>query len=211
MLSTLDAAFGDYDLSTVGFEGGETGGAMADAVGAEAFATGDLIAAEQPDLYTMAHEAAHVIQQRGDPAGESAEREAHADEVAEAVVAGESAAPLLAEVADPEDTDAAPGSVERMKRSGAPVDLSTLTDKEVLQHIGTIRQFGPEPVQPATSIFEYEVGDTAALELRQAGANFGQADITTLDGLLGAGDAVLNNTAGVVTHDFTHIAGAPWL
>jgi hypothetical protein len=57
-----------------------------------------------PDVHTAAHEAAHVVQQRGgvqlkagiDQPGDSYER--HADAVADAVVAGRSAAPLLDQV-----------------------------------------------------------------------------------------------------------------
>lgn len=76
--------------------------AAAEAIGAEAYATGDRAAfRESPDLHTAAHEAAHVVQQRqgvqlrggvGEP-GDAYER--HADAVADRVVAGESAADLL--------------------------------------------------------------------------------------------------------------------
>jgi Domain of unknown function (DUF4157) len=70
---------------------------------ARAYATGDQVAfAAQPDLHTAAHEAAHVMQQRGGvqlKGGlglEGDEHEAHADAVADRVVRGEPAADLLA-------------------------------------------------------------------------------------------------------------------
>src|SRR5690606_3626453 len=71
-------------------------------LGAEAYATGNSVAfGKSPTLHTAAHEAAHIVQQRSGisvpqgltPAGHSLEKEA--DQVADAVVAGRSAAPLL--------------------------------------------------------------------------------------------------------------------
>jgi hypothetical protein len=71
-------------------------------MGAQAYATGDQVAfAESPSLHTAAHEAAHVVQQRAGVhlkggVGETGDPyEAHADQVADAVVRGESAAGLL--------------------------------------------------------------------------------------------------------------------
>lgn len=106
-LATIAAAFGPtHDLSHVQ---AHVGGAAADAasqIGAQAYAVGSHVAfATTPDLYTAAHEAAHVIQQRGGvqlrggvgEAGDAYER--HADGVAEVVVAGGSAAALLASFA----------------------------------------------------------------------------------------------------------------
>jgi hypothetical protein len=102
---TIQAAFGGHDVSGVRAEIGGGAGDAARAIGATAFATGDRVGfAEAPDLHTAAHEAAHVVQQRqgivqykglghaDDP------HERHADRVADAVVAGQSAAPLLGEI-----------------------------------------------------------------------------------------------------------------
>ncbi|HTE55742.1 MAG TPA: hypothetical protein VK698_33035, partial [Kofleriaceae bacterium] len=70
-----------------------------------AYAIGDRVAfARSPDLHTAAHEAAHVIQQRGgvqlaDGVGRSGDMyERHADAVADRVVRGESAEALLNQV-----------------------------------------------------------------------------------------------------------------
>lgn len=74
----------------------------AGAIGATAYAQGDRVGfAGAPDLHTAAHEAAHVVQQRGgrapagglDAPGDALER--HADAVADAVVSGGSAEGLL--------------------------------------------------------------------------------------------------------------------
>jgi hypothetical protein len=101
-LTQLQRAFGAHDLSGIR---AHIGGAAADAtreLGAHAYASGEQIAfAEEPDLYLVAHEVAHVVQQRAGVAlpgavsvgGDAYERQA--DAVAEAVVGGRDAAPLL--------------------------------------------------------------------------------------------------------------------
>ena len=98
----IQRAFGHHDVSGVR---AHVGGAAADAsaaMGARAYAAGDAVAfAEAPDLHLAAHEAAHVVQQRGgvrlsDGVGRSGdEYERHADAVADAVVRGDSAQALL--------------------------------------------------------------------------------------------------------------------
>jgi hypothetical protein len=98
----IQAAFGRHDVSGVQ---AHTGGAAAEAnksMGAEAYASGNNIAFKgAPDLHTAAHEAAHIVQQRGGvsldggvgKAGDSYEQ--HADSVADAVVSGQNAEGLL--------------------------------------------------------------------------------------------------------------------
>src|SRR5262249_12282416 len=92
-----------YDVGSIQAHVGGQTAAACDAMGASAFATGNHVAfAQSPDLHTAAHEAAHVVQQaRGvnlyggvGAAGDVYER--HADAVADRVVAGQSAADLLA-------------------------------------------------------------------------------------------------------------------
>jgi hypothetical protein len=102
-LAEIQRAFGRFDVTGVR---AQVGGGAADAIadlGGEAYAFGDRVAfASAPDLFMAAHEAAHVVQQRAGVhvdggmgrAGDRYEREA--DEVAQAVVRGESAEPLLA-------------------------------------------------------------------------------------------------------------------
>ena len=101
-LSRIQAAFGNHDLSGVQAHTGEQAAAANRQIGAEAYASGDHIAfAQQPDLHTAAHEAAHVVQQKQGvsiaggvgSAGDAYEKQA--DAVADQVVAGQSAEHLL--------------------------------------------------------------------------------------------------------------------
>lgn len=98
----IQRSFGSHDVSGIRAQIGGEAAEASGAIGAQAYATGNRVAfAQAPDLHTAAHEAAHVIQQaRGvslyggvGQAGDSYER--HADAVADLVVAGQSAAPLL--------------------------------------------------------------------------------------------------------------------
>jgi hypothetical protein len=65
-LDLIQRSFGHHDVRGVG---AHVGGAAADAserIGASAYATGTSVAFRgAPDLHTAAHEAAHVVQQRG--------------------------------------------------------------------------------------------------------------------------------------------------
>lgn len=98
----IQRSFGDHDMSQVQAHVGGAAAAASDAIGANAYATGDHVAFRStPDLHTAAHEAAHVVQQRQGvqleggvgQAGDAYER--HADAVADRVVSGQSAADLL--------------------------------------------------------------------------------------------------------------------
>jgi len=102
-LGAIQQSFGRHDMSTVVAHQGERADAACDALGARAYAFGSEVAfgAGNADLHTAAHEAAHVVQQRGGvqlaggvgQAGDSYEQ--HADEVADLVVQGRSAEGLL--------------------------------------------------------------------------------------------------------------------
>ncbi|MBA2541754.1 MAG: DUF4157 domain-containing protein, partial [Deltaproteobacteria bacterium] len=101
-LGRIQQSFGKHDVSSVqAHVGGEAGDASKQ-LGAKAFASGNKVAFDgAPDLHTAAHEAAHVVQQRGGVSlkaidgGASDPHEQHADRVADAVVAGHSAEGLL--------------------------------------------------------------------------------------------------------------------
>jgi hypothetical protein len=102
LLGLVQRAFGHYDLSGVTAHVGGPAAEATAALGTTAFAYGDHVAfATEPDLFTVAHEAAHVIQQRSGVqlAGGIDARddvyEQHADQVAAAVVKGESVEALL--------------------------------------------------------------------------------------------------------------------
>lgn len=99
---TIQRLFGRHDVSGIEAHVGGPAATASRAIDAEAYATGRHIAfASAPSLHTAAHEAAHVVQQRGGVQlkGGIGERgdvyEQHADQVADAVVQGKSAEELL--------------------------------------------------------------------------------------------------------------------
>lgn len=127
----LQRAFGRHDLGDVRAHLGPDARDAAQAMGASAFASGSRIAfAAAPDLRTAAHEAAHVVQQRGGlgldggvgRVGDVHER--HADAVAEQVVRGRSAEALLDRYA-PVSTPASAPAVQRVINT--TVDRTSLT------------------------------------------------------------------------------------
>jgi peptidoglycan hydrolase-like protein with peptidoglycan-binding domain len=97
----IQRSFGRHDISSVQAHTGAEAGASAKSMGADAYAAGEHVVLGKSDLHTVAHEAAHVVQQRGGvqlkggvgQAGDAYEQ--HADAVADKVVAGESAESLL--------------------------------------------------------------------------------------------------------------------
>ena len=98
----IQRLFGRHDVSGIQAHTGADAKNSADAMGAQAYATGNhVVLGDQADLHTVAHEAAHVVQQRGGVqlkggVGEAGDgHEQHADAVADAVVAGKSAEHLL--------------------------------------------------------------------------------------------------------------------
>jgi len=110
-LNRISQAFGPgHDLSGVRARVGGTGAAATQAMGAHAYATrGDRVAfAAAPGLRVAAHEAAHLVQQKGGlslpggvgKVGDAHER--HADAVADRVVRGQSARDLLQRYAGPQ-------------------------------------------------------------------------------------------------------------
>ena len=101
----IQASFGRHDVSGVQAHQDAAAASAAHELGAAAYAFGNAAAFDgSPDLHTAAHEAAHVVQQRGgvqlkggiDQPGDEHER--HADAVADAVVGGRSAEQLLDQV-----------------------------------------------------------------------------------------------------------------
>jgi len=117
-LEKLQRAFGRHDLNAVEAYTGSTPTHVSRAIRAEAFAMGDKIVFRNPtpSLHTVAHEAAHVIQQRagvrpsggvGHP-GDRHERQA--DAVASEVLRGGSAEALLPPAALAAQGPARPGA-----------------------------------------------------------------------------------------------------
>lgn len=139
----IQASFGAHDVSGIHAHVGGQAASAAEQIGAQAYATGDSVAfRSSPDLHTAAHEAAHVVQQRGGvqlkggvgQEGDPFER--HADAVADQVVAGKSAEALLSQHAAPAmGSSGTGGSVQRLAlRYGdeqpIPADAQTLAAKQ---------------------------------------------------------------------------------
>jgi hypothetical protein len=103
-LDAIQRSFGRHDVAGIEAHVGGAAADAADALGADAYATGHHVAfASEPDLFVAAHEAAHVVQQRtgvsllGGVGAADDVHEQHADAVAARVVRGESAVGLLDE------------------------------------------------------------------------------------------------------------------
>jgi Domain of unknown function (DUF4157)/DNA/RNA non-specific endonuclease len=98
----IQRSFGRHDISSIQAHTGAEASSSAREMGADAYAAGNhVVLGRGTDLFTVAHEAAHVIQQRGGVqlkggVGEAGDRyEQHADAVAALVVQGKSSEALL--------------------------------------------------------------------------------------------------------------------
>ncbi len=118
----IQRSFGRHDVSAIQSHQDGAAAAACDAMGARAFATGNDVAfLGLPDLHTAAHEAAHVVQQKGGVqlaggVGQSGDRyERHADAVADAVVAGQSAEGLLDQMAGTTAGGGTSGAVQHLR------------------------------------------------------------------------------------------------
>lgn len=146
----IQRLFGRHDISGIEAHVGGPAATASRAMGAEAYATGHHVAfASTPSLHTAAHEAAHVIQQRGGVqlkggVGEVGDAyEGHADRVADLVVQGRSAESLLDQAAGGErGAQGRSGSVPAM----AAVQQIAAKDKQFIGRQVTSRKnkkFGP--------------------------------------------------------------------
>ncbi|WP_428265827.1 EndoU domain-containing protein [Haliangium sp.] len=120
-LDQIQAAFGHHDISHAR---AHFDSAAPQRLDTDAYAYGsDIVFRRTPDLYTAAHEAAHVVQQsRGlrpdGGVGRPGDRyERHADAVAERVVKGESAEPMLDQVVGAPNRRSGRGSSSAPARS----------------------------------------------------------------------------------------------
>ena len=128
----IQQSFGHHDVAGVRAHVGGDAAEAASVIGASAYATRDAVAfAAAPDLRQAAHEAAHVVQQRGGVrldggVGRSGDPyECHADEVAALVVRGESAEALLDTMSHRGATGGP--AVQRDDRDGDGVDDAAAT------------------------------------------------------------------------------------
>lgn len=120
----IQRLFGRHDVSSIQAHTGPEAAASARDMGAAAYATGQhVVLGRDADLHTVAHEAAHVVQQRGgvqlsDGVGRSGDAyEQHADEVADHVVAGRSAEHLLDRMAPGGRTAASPAVQRKVENA----------------------------------------------------------------------------------------------
>lgn len=145
-LATIQQLFGRHDVSSVQAHGDARAAHAAQAMGAEAFATGHHVAfAGPPSLHTAAHEAAHIVQQRGGvqlqagvgQVGDAYER--HADAVADLVVQGQSAEALLDQHA-PDRASGTPASGLAIQRTPPP-PFSPAIGTKTTTLIGTFGEY----------------------------------------------------------------------
>jgi len=130
----LQRLFGRHDLSGILAHVGSDAAAAASAMGARAYAAGNhVVLGDRSDLFTVAHEVAHVVQQRGGVQlrGGVGTRddayERHADQVAEGVIAGQSVEALLDQVAAPTAAAVSSPAVQRAPDYRTAQDLEALT------------------------------------------------------------------------------------
>ena len=133
-LAEIQRGFGPHDVSQISAHTGSEAIAGTRAMGAEAFASGSNVAfAGSPSLFTAAHEAAHVVQQRAGVTveggvGQVGDRhERHADEVAARVVSGRSAVDLLDDVTGP-NTSTRTTAIQTRTVQDRPVAHAVLTE-----------------------------------------------------------------------------------
>jgi Domain of unknown function (DUF4157) len=178
-LTAIRRSFGRHDVSQVRAHQGSRAAAAARSIGARAFAAGGhVVFAESPDLHTAAHEAAHVVQQRGgvqlagnvDMVGDPYER--HADAVAARVVRGESAEALLSQMA-PEGRAASGGPWQGVQRAPIKTDYGQF-DTTTYQAMGDPgKEYGAEIVlefdPDKTKVDAKQIGLVQSVRVRLGG------------------------------------------
>ena len=224
----IQAAFGRHDVSQVRTSVGGSARTANRRMGALAFTSGDRIGfRDSPSLRLAAHEATHVVQQREglslpDNVGRAGDRwERHADRVADEVVSGRSAEPLLNEVATPDtpssegvegggdDALAAPApAVQPQITSSAsrlfePAPTPAEAPEPAPEGEGETPEATPEETEPSDSS-EGSEEEGSALEVAEEGDSEAPPEGITADGGAAAGTPA--SAASVPT---TTTAGAP--
>lgn len=145
-VDTIQRLFGRHDISGIQAHVGADAAASARAIGAEAYATGNhVVLGDRADLHTVAHEAAHVVQQRSGVqlfggVGQTGDRyEQHADQVATLVEQGRSAEHVLDEITGDapkaRETNRAthsPGPIQRMHETESAHDSDAVRSPDVV-------------------------------------------------------------------------------
>jgi len=170
-------------------------------MGAKAFATGSHVAFRgSPDLHTTAHEAAHVVQQRGGGqlaggVGQSGDRyEQHADAVADAVVAGRPAEGLLDQMAGGGSSS---GAVQHLREEDKLAELA-----------GEEQKLSPAARMAGERSLGAELGDVKVHEGKKsaaAAAAMGAKAFTHGQDIV-LGEGAENSLNPVMAHEMAHTA-----
>jgi hypothetical protein len=203
---TIQRLFGRHDVGTIQAHTDTSAASGAQAMGAQAFATGNHVAfAGAPDLHTAAHEAAHVVQQRagvhlkggvgqvGDP------YEQNADAVADRVVAGQSAEDLLG----PAPSGAAPAQAGHGIQRKADAKPKEITDAQIAAALAwaTKSKIGAEAIKEIQGVCgiapsgTYDEATARAVFTKQQELKIGA------DGQ--AGPTFCQRTGVIFTHEIT--------
>ena len=197
----IQAAFGGHDVSGVKAHVGGAAATAGAAIGAKAYATGDHVAfREAPDLHTAAHEAAHVVQQRGGvqlkagvgEVGDTYERQA--DEVADAVVRGDSAETILGA---PTSASPSPGSTQRKAvqlraTSARPARAGSHGSVSDVQRMSVQRSGCDNDLPPRSVARELvDVRQRIDINIESWRSNLEQATDSAVDGVFKAKEQIL--------------------
>lgn len=174
----IQTAFGHHDISEVRTEVGGSAARASERMGAQAYASGNRIGFRRtPSLHLAAHEAAHTVQQRaglklpgnmGTP-GDPWER--HADRVADAVVAGESAEALLDTVAPSPARPKAHNNLGAAKGKAVPANGNGIAP----QVQGRITSGSTHLIEPELAEEEAATGGGAGAEATEGGGSGAEA------------------------------------
>ena len=154
----IQESFGpEFNIGGINAQVGGQAGQEADSMNAKGFAAGNRVGfSGAPDLHTAAHEAAHVFQQRQGiqltgNAASGGPYERHADRVADAVVRGEDAAPILSEMGSAKGS----GSGLQLKENtegGPRQPVTGLTHTDLIQKLDGYVE-APPGVDNALDVF----------------------------------------------------------
>ncbi|MEL6180818.1 MAG: DUF4157 domain-containing protein, partial [Myxococcota bacterium] len=161
-LETIQHAFGKHDITSIQAHVGGPATSANTRMGAEGYAMGNHVAfKDSPSLHLAAHEAAHVVQQRGGvrlkggvgQIGDAYEQ--HADAVADAVVRGQSAETLLDQSQPNTETDRAQttagGGRVQLSEEDSGVDIDTIVGFVVEWVLPLLH---PSPLGPMLAILK---------------------------------------------------------
>ncbi len=138
----IQASFGRHDISGIRAHTGLSARQVLGGAGIKGLTRGTDVALADSDLHTAAHEAAHVVQQQAGVhlaggVGQAGDRyERHADAVADAVVRGESAEPMLDAVDGGRPLAAEPGASPVQFKIGFEFEMGGVWSARATPHTG---------------------------------------------------------------------------